>query len=98
MSGNKLLLDTNAVLSILGSEKVFSSLERRTFSVLSNECWASNPESLSFTLCLLARRSPEIRDEGGLPNAFFIPQPAFRNISPPRSQRTQRIYFIIFVS
>jgi predicted nucleic acid-binding protein len=27
MSGNKLLLDTNAVLSILGSEKVFSSLE-----------------------------------------------------------------------
>ena len=27
MSGNKLLLDTNVVLSILGSEKVFSSLE-----------------------------------------------------------------------
>jgi len=27
MSGNKLLLDTNAVLSILGSENVFSSLE-----------------------------------------------------------------------
>jgi predicted nucleic acid-binding protein len=29
MSGNKLLLDTNAVLSILGSENVFSSLEGR---------------------------------------------------------------------
>jgi predicted nucleic acid-binding protein len=27
MSGNKLLLDTNVVLSILGAEKVFSSLE-----------------------------------------------------------------------
>jgi predicted nucleic acid-binding protein len=27
MSGNKLLLDTNVVLSILGSENIFSSLE-----------------------------------------------------------------------
>jgi hypothetical protein len=27
MSGNKLLLDTNAVLSILGSQKIFSALE-----------------------------------------------------------------------
>ena len=33
MSGNKLLLDTNAVLLILGSEKVFSSLEGKELFV-----------------------------------------------------------------
>ena len=33
MSGNKLLLDTNDVLLILGSEKVFSSLEGKELFV-----------------------------------------------------------------
>jgi len=33
MSGSKLLFDTNAVLLILGSEKVFSSLEGKELFV-----------------------------------------------------------------